>query len=144
MKIMNEVSYLGAHDEEINTVTLDDPRARSSTRSPTSSKSAGGRSPIAKRPRLRAYLQKGGFVIVDDFKLPGWRGIPGGGWEPFAENMKRVLPEARFFDMEAIASDLPRVLRDQRRSTIFRRPTTAASRSFAASSKTTIRASGCM
>src|SRR5262249_60198438 len=25
MRIMNEVSFLGAHDEEINTLTLDDP-----------------------------------------------------------------------------------------------------------------------
>ena len=26
MKIMNEVSYLGAHDEEINTLSLEDPQ----------------------------------------------------------------------------------------------------------------------
>jgi hypothetical protein len=25
MKIMNELSYLGAHDEEVNSLTLDDP-----------------------------------------------------------------------------------------------------------------------
>jgi Domain of unknown function (DUF4159) len=100
MKIMNELSYLGAHDEEINTLTLDDP--------------ALGRYPIAyiievgwwtltdrEAAALRAYILKGGFVIVDDFKTPGWRGIEGGGWEPFAENMKRVLPEARFVEMQA-------------------------------------------
>lgn len=67
MKIMNEVSYLGANDEKFNTLGLDDPE-------------------IFKYPliyiievswwkmtdregeALRAYLQKGGFVIVDDFK----------------------------------------------------------------------------
>lgn len=49
---------------------------------------------------LRAYLQKGGFLIVDDFKLPGWRGLPGGGWEPFEENVRRVLPGVKFFDMD--------------------------------------------
>ena len=100
MKIMNEVSYLGAHDEEINTVALDDPKL--------------GKYPVAyiievgwwtltdrEAAALRAYILKGGFVIVDDFKLPGWRGIEGGGWEPFAENMKRVLPEARFVEMQA-------------------------------------------
>ena len=100
MKIMNEVSYLGAHDEEINTLALDDPEL--------------GKYPIAyiievgwwtlkdrEAAALRAYILKGGFVIIDDFKMPGWRGIPGGGWEPFAENMKRVLPEARFFEMQA-------------------------------------------
>jgi hypothetical protein len=47
---------------------------------------------------LRAYLQKGGFLFVDDFKPAGWRG-PGGGWEPFAETMRRVLPEVQFLDM---------------------------------------------
>src|SRR5207244_11649025 len=47
---------------------------------------------------LRAYLQKGGFVIVDDFKAPGDFGSPG--WDPFEANMKRVLPAARFADMD--------------------------------------------
>ena len=36
--------------------------------------------------RLRDYLLKGGFLIVDDFKPEGWRGVPGGGWEPFADS----------------------------------------------------------
>jgi len=49
---------------------------------------------------LRAYMQKGGFVIVDDFKVKGWIGLDSGGWEPFEANMKRVLPEARVFEME--------------------------------------------
>ena len=56
---------------------------------------------------LRAYLQKGGFVIVDDFKPQRRRGGFGNGneygtgWEVFAEDMKRVMPEARFFEMSA-------------------------------------------
>jgi hypothetical protein len=100
MKIMNEVSYLGAHDEEINTVTLDDPQL---ARYPVAYIIEVGWWTLTDREAaaLRAYILKGGFVIVDDFKLPGWRGIEGGGWEPFAENMKRVLPEARFVDMQA-------------------------------------------
>ena len=48
---------------------------------------------------LRAYMQKGGFVIVDDFKAYGDFGSPG--WEVFEANMKRVLPDVRFFDMSA-------------------------------------------
>jgi hypothetical protein len=97
MKIMNEVSLLGAH-EDINTVTLDDP--------------ALFKYPVAyiievgwwtvtdhEAAALRDYLLKGGFLFVDDFKIEGWRGIPGGGWEPFAENMQRVLPGVQFFDM---------------------------------------------
>ena len=97
MKIMNEVSYLGANDEKFNTLSLDDPE-------------------IFKYPliyiievswwnmtdregeALREYLQKGGFVIVDDFKAEGDFGSSG--WVRFAENMKRVMPEGRFVDMD--------------------------------------------
>jgi hypothetical protein len=114
MKIMNEVSFLGAHDEEVNTLALDDP--------------ALSRYPIAyiievdwwamtdrEAAALRTYLQKGGFVIVDDFKVRDFRGfrgpggpseggdpgdIGGGGWDTFVAHMKRVLPDARFVDLE--------------------------------------------
>ncbi len=98
MKIMNEVSYLGAHDE-INTLTLDDPEL---SKYPLAYIIELGWWTLTDREAagLRAYLLKGGFLFIDDFKEPGWRGIPGGGWEPFAENMKRVLPEAQFLDMQ--------------------------------------------
>jgi uncharacterized protein DUF4159 len=98
MKIMNEVSYLGAHDQEINTLALDDPDLF--------------KYPIAylievswwtltdrEAAALRAYMEKGGFVIVDDFKAYGDFGSPG--WEPFEANMRRVLPDVRFFEMSA-------------------------------------------
>jgi len=99
MKIMNEVSFLNAH-EDINTVTLDDPELckypiayiiEVGWWTATDREAAG----------LRAYLQKGGFLFVDDFKPLGWRGggAYGGGWEPFAEIMRRVLPGVQFFDM---------------------------------------------
>jgi Domain of unknown function (DUF4159) len=98
MKIMNEISLIGAHND-INTVTLDDPEL---FRYPiayiievgwwtVTDKEAAG---------LRAYLQKGGFLFIDDFKPAGWRG-PGGGWEPFAETMRRVLPDVQFLDVDA-------------------------------------------
>jgi uncharacterized protein DUF4159 len=101
MKIMNEVSYLGAHDEAINTLALDDPEL--------------SRYPVAyiievswelmtdrEAAALRVYLQKGGFLIVDDFKTRGYgNGIGGAGWDVFEANMQRVLPGVRFFDMEA-------------------------------------------
>ena len=98
MKIMNEVSYLGANEETINTLALDDPELF--------------KYPVAyiievswwtltdrEAGALRTYMQKGGFVIVDDFKAYGDFGSPG--WEVFEANMKRVLPEARFFEMSA-------------------------------------------
>jgi len=111
MKIMNEVSYLAPHDE-INTVTLDDAELF--------------RYPIAyiiepdwwsmtesEAVAMRTYMQKGGFVIVDDFKpmrrrFPGWssyddrRGVTyGNGWSVLETYMKRVMPEARFYDLDA-------------------------------------------
>ena len=99
MKIMSEVSLLDAH-EDINTVTLDDPELfkypiayiiEVGWWTATDREAAG----------LRAYLQKGGFLFVDDFKPPGWRGGYGGGWEPFADVMRRVLPGVEFFDLSA-------------------------------------------
>ena len=97
MRIMNEVSYLGAHTEEINTLTLDDPELF--------------KYPVAyviepdwwamtdrEGKALREYLQRGGFLIVDDFKGRNFRG--GGGWEAFERNMGRALPGARFVDLD--------------------------------------------
>jgi len=97
MRIMNEVSFLGAQ-ESINTITLDDPQLFLY--------------PVAyiievswwelsdrEASALRAYMQKGGFVIVDDFKQYGDFGSPG--WQPFEDNMKRVLPGVRFYEMQA-------------------------------------------
>jgi hypothetical protein len=98
MNIMNEVSFLGAHDE-INVVSLDDPAL---FHYPFAYIIEVGWWTVSDREAagLRAYLQKGGFLFIDDFKPPGWRGIPGGGWEPFAETMRKVLPNVRFFDMK--------------------------------------------
>src|SRR5262245_27881137 len=103
MRIMNELSLLGPNTESIDTMTLDDPEL--------------GRYPIAymievgwwtltdsEAQGLRNYLLKGGFVIVDDFKLPGWSGgfgNGGGGWQTFADNMQRVLPGVRYYEMDA-------------------------------------------
>jgi hypothetical protein len=101
LRILNEVSYLGARVDEINTLALDDPELY--------------KYPVAyiievgwwtmtdpEADAIRAYLQKGGFLIVDDFKVRGWGGgFGGGGWENFEANMARALPEARFVDMNA-------------------------------------------
>ena len=103
MRIMNEISLLGARVDEINTVPLDDPELF--------------QYPIAyiievgwwtlretEVAALRAYLLKGGFVIVDDFKIQGFGGgfgNGGGGWPVFEQNMNRVLPGVRFFEMDA-------------------------------------------
>jgi len=99
MKIMNEVSYLGARADEINSLALDDPELF--------------KYPVAyiievgwwqmrdtEARALREYIHKGGFVIVDDFKVRGFGpGMGGGGWENFDDNMQKVLPGVRFFEM---------------------------------------------
>ena len=42
---------------------------------------------------LRAYLQKGGFLGVDDF-MESWQ------WDNFEMQMAKVLPGARLFDLD--------------------------------------------
>ncbi|HEX3702080.1 MAG TPA: DUF4159 domain-containing protein, partial [Vicinamibacterales bacterium] len=101
MRIMNEVSYLDPHLDALNVLALDDPELfkypvayiiEPGWWTPTDAEAAA----------LRMYIEKGGFVIVDDFKVRGWGGgMGGGGWENFEEQMKRVLPAARFVEMDA-------------------------------------------
>jgi uncharacterized protein DUF4159 len=100
MRIMTDMSSLLPHVEDINVLTLDDPEL---FKYPVAYIIEVGWWTLSDREAaaLRTYIQKGGFVIVDDFKMLGWRGIDTGGWEPFAQNMNRVLPGVRFFEMEA-------------------------------------------
>jgi Domain of unknown function (DUF4159) len=99
MSIMNEVSYLGPHVDEINTLAIGDPELY--------------KYPVAyvievdwwaitdsDAAALRDYLRKGGFLIVDDFKGRGFASGFGSGWEQFAQTMKKVMPEGRFFDLD--------------------------------------------
>ncbi len=99
MRIMKEVSLLDAHFDEANVVTFDDPEL---FRYPIAYIIEVGWLTLTEREvaGLRAYLQKGGFLIVDDFKVEGWRGLPGGGWEPFEQNIERIFPDVKFFDMD--------------------------------------------
>jgi len=114
MRIMNEVSGIAPHVDEVNAITVDDPLLF--------------RYPLAyiievdwwamtdrEAAALRAYIQKGGFVIVDDFKprrgrfggrfgdgLGGDLGIGyGTGWDVFEQAMRRVLPDGKFVDLDA-------------------------------------------
>ena len=99
MRIMNEVSYLGARLDGFNVVALDDPDL---FKYPIAYITEAGWWTLSDREAvgLRNYIQKGGFVLFDDFKVAGEFGFGGGGWDRFKENMARVIPEGHFFDMD--------------------------------------------
>ena len=102
MRIMNEVSGLEARTDDITVLSLDDPEV---FKYPVVYIIEVGWWDMSDREAiaLRTYLQKGGFVIVDDFKVRGAGGgfrSGGGGWEVFDANMQRVVPGAKFFDMQ--------------------------------------------
>jgi uncharacterized protein DUF4159 len=95
MRIMDEVSYLGPHIEDSQVLAVDDPEL---FKYPIAYMTEAGYWGLtdAEAIAFRAYLQKGGFVIFDDFR-DDFRG--GGGWENFAANMRRVIPNAQFVDL---------------------------------------------
>ena len=112
MRIMNEVSYLGAHDEAFNSVRFDDPEL---SRYPiayviearlvgdhrqrgcgASRLHAEGR--IRHRRRLQGVRPRGiGGAGGGDLR-EGNSG--GGGWPSFEVMMKQVMPEGRFIDLD--------------------------------------------
>jgi len=94
MKILNELSLLGPHLEEVNILGFDDPEI---FRYPVSYMAEPGFLSLSSEEveGFRAYLLKGGFVIFDDFSPNR------GGWAPFEAQMLRVLPGARFVDLDA-------------------------------------------
>jgi hypothetical protein len=96
-RIVSEISALKPHLEASNVLALDDPELM---KFPVAYMTEAGYWTMTDKEAagLRAYLLKGGFVIFDDFRND-FRGS-GGGWQNFEANMKRVLPEARFYDID--------------------------------------------
>ena len=90
MKIVNELSNVNPHTDETNILTFDDPEL---FRYPVAYLCEPGRWVMTDEEAvgLRTYLQKGGFVIVDDFHFQDWGN--------FETQMRRVMPEARFYDL---------------------------------------------
>jgi hypothetical protein len=95
MKIMDSISFLHPHLDEGIVMGLDDPDL---FKFPVAYMTEAGFWVMSDKEALsfRAYLQKGGFVIFDDFRDPP-RG--GGGWGNFEWNMQRVIPGAKFIPM---------------------------------------------
>ena len=91
MKIVNELSYLNPHTGETNILTFDDAEL---FKYPVAYLCEPGRWAMSDQEAagLRASLQKGGFVIVDDFHFQDWAN--------FEAQMSRVMPEARFVDLD--------------------------------------------
>lgn len=94
VQILNEVSLLGPRLQEVNILGFDDPEI---FRYPVSYMAEPGFLTLSAEEvsGFRAYLTKGGFVILDDFSATR------GGWGPFETQMARVLPGVRFFDLDA-------------------------------------------
>ncbi len=94
MKILNELTMMRPHLEETSILGFDDPEV---FKYPLAYMAEPGFLQLseAEVAGFSAYLRKGGFVIFDDFSP--WRG----GWEPFEAQMLRVLPGARFVDLDA-------------------------------------------
>jgi hypothetical protein len=94
MRILGEVSYLRPKMDETAVFALDDPEL---CRYPVAYMAEPGLWSISDREAeaFRAYLLKGGFVIFDDFSEER------GGWARFEYAFRRVLPDARFYDLDA-------------------------------------------
>jgi len=95
MKIMNELTYLNPRTEETSIFALDDPQL---FKYPIAYLCEPGSWEMTEREAqsLRAYMLKGGFLIVDDFRFIHWAN--------FEEQMRRVLPNVEFFDLDESAA----------------------------------------
>jgi len=98
MKIMDEISYLGPHVEESGVYAFDDPDL---FKHPIAYLTEPGFWTMSESESegLRAYLLKGGFLIVDDFRHDG-DPRQGGGWANMEANFRRALPGARFIPVD--------------------------------------------
>lgn len=94
MKIVNELSYLNPYTAETNILGLDDPEL---FKYPVAYMAEPGYMSLTDEEvaQFHAYLLKGGFVIFDDFSPAR------GGWDNFEAEMLRVLPGARFDELDA-------------------------------------------
>jgi hypothetical protein len=111
MLMMEQVTALRPHVRESNIHALDDPELM---KYPIAYLSEPGywHPSDAEVEGLRTYLRKGGFLIVDDFRLREWHN--------FEQQIRRVLPAGRidrldvahrifhsFFDIESLDMDYP-------------------------------------
>ncbi len=111
MKIMNEVTYLHPHLDGSEVVALDDPllfkypvayMAEPGFWTMNDKEAAG----------FRAYLKKGGFLIIDDFRHDGDFRM-GGGWANVEDEPSQGPSRARqLLPLESVDESLRLVLQD--------------------------------
>lgn len=91
MKILKETTALLPNPDG-NILAVDDPEL---TRYPVLYLCEAGFWTVDEKEALalRAYLKKGGFLIVDDFVLQHWYN--------FADQMRKVLPDGRLVELDA-------------------------------------------
>ncbi len=95
-QILKSLSTMRVHTEVSNVIALDDPELM---KYPVAFMTEAGFWTMNDKEvaGLRAYFAKGGFVIFDDFR-DDFRNA--GGWSNFLTMMTRVLPAARFLDLD--------------------------------------------
>lgn len=95
MRIVAEVSDIKLHPDASNVLALDDPELM---KYPVSYMTEAGYWTMTDKEAagLRAYLAKGGFVIFDDFR----DNFGNAGWANFEMQMKRVIPNVHFFELQ--------------------------------------------
>lgn len=93
MQMIDELTYIKPRLGQTSILALDDVTLG---RYPVAYMAEAGfwRVTDSEAAAFRAYLLKGGFVIFDDFAENR------GGWGAFESAFRRVLPEARFVDLE--------------------------------------------
>ncbi|MEO7190400.1 MAG: DUF4159 domain-containing protein [Vicinamibacterales bacterium] len=93
MQILTAVTNLSGHVDGSSIMSFDDPEV---FKNPVIYLCEPGYWSIsdAQVVALRSYLQKGGFLIVDDF--------PSVAWSNFEEQMRRVFPQGSWLDMNEL------------------------------------------
>lgn len=90
MKILEELTMIRSRTNGSNTLSLDDPEL---LQFPFAYLSEPGfwRPADPEVAGLRAYLLKGGFLVLDDFRGPDWQNVQ--------DQMRRVFPEHHFIEL---------------------------------------------
>src|SRR5262249_31005135 len=98
MKIMDEITYLHPHTDGSNVYTFDDPQLM---HYPVAYMTEPGFWTMTDKESkgLNAYLQKGGFLIIDDFRHDD-DPRAGEGWRNMERNVQRAIPGAQLVPMD--------------------------------------------